>query len=59
MGRMMMAKYIAIQALRRPIGSLLRLIFNKFLGVAHQRVQLAAIIVVSVELFLLSKYYVF
>ena len=56
---MMMAKYIAIQALRRPIGSLLRLIFNKFLGVAHQRVQLAAIIVVSVELFLLSKYYVF
>ena len=59
MGRMMMAKYIAIQALRRPIGSLLRLILNKFLGVAHQRAQLAAIIAVSVELFLLSKYYVF
>jgi len=52
-------RYVAIQIAGYLTNLMLLLVFYKRFGLPHQWVQLLAIVVVAIELFLLSKYYVF
>lgn len=55
----LLPKYFAIQIIGYLTNLAMLVILSRVLGFPHQWVQLFAIFVVAVELFVLSKYYVF
>lgn len=57
--RMLLPRYVFIQIIGYLTNLLLLLVLYRRYGFPHQWVQLLAFVVVAVELFLLSKYFVF
>jgi len=58
-GIVVLPRYICVQIAGYLTNLFLLLALSRYLGFAHQAVQLVAIVVVAIEVFLLSKYYVF
>jgi len=57
--RRLLPRYLVIQSIGYLTNLFMLLVLYQSLGIPHQLVQLLAIAVVAIELFLLSKYYVF
>lgn len=55
----LLPRYVCMQIAGYLTNFLLLLVLYKHLGFSHQVIQLLAMFVVAIELFLLSKYYVF
>jgi putative flippase GtrA len=55
----LLSRYFAIQIIGYLTNLAMLVILSRVLGFPHQTIQLLAIFVVGVELFVLSKYYVF
>ena len=57
--RSLLPRYLFIQFIGYLTNLLMLLVLSQSLGIPHQLAQLLAIVIVAIELFLLSKHYVF